>query len=59
VHEEAQTHHEAESESRRSDESQVQLSNLCRTEMWQETAEGQEYQAGAKQQKADQSNPQL
>jgi hypothetical protein len=31
-HEEAQTHHEAESEDRRSDEAQVQLSDLYRTD---------------------------
>jgi hypothetical protein len=58
-HEETQTHHEAESKSRRSDEAQVQLSDLCRTDRWQGTTEGQECQAGTKQQKPDQRNPQL
>jgi hypothetical protein len=47
--EEAQTHHEAKSESHRSDETQVQLSDLYRTNKWQGTTEGQECQAGAKQ----------
>jgi hypothetical protein len=58
-HEEAQTHHEVESESRRSNEAQVQPSDLCRTDKWQETAKGQECQADTKQQKADQRNLQL
>jgi hypothetical protein len=58
-HKEAQTHHEAESESRRSDETQVQLSDLYRTDRWQGTDEGQECQAGTKQQKTDQRKPQL
>jgi hypothetical protein len=58
-HEEAQTHHEVESESRRSDEAQVQLSGLCKTDKWQEIAEDQESQADTKQQKADQRSPEL
>jgi hypothetical protein len=37
----------------------MQLSDLCRTGRWQETAEGQECQADAKQQKADQRSHQL
>jgi hypothetical protein len=39
-HEEAQTHHKVESESRRSDEFQVQLSDLYMIDKWQEIAEG-------------------
>jgi hypothetical protein len=48
-HEEAQTYHEVESESYRSGEAQVQLSDLCKTDKWQETAESQECQADTKQ----------
>jgi hypothetical protein len=58
-YEEAQTHHEVESESRRSHKAQVQPSDLYRTDKWQETAEGQKCQADTKHQKADQRSHQL
>jgi hypothetical protein len=47
-YEEAQTHHEAESGSHRSNEAQVWQFDLYKTDKWQEIAEGQECQADAK-----------
>jgi hypothetical protein len=48
-HGEAQTHHKAESGSHACDEAQLQPSDPCMTDKWQETTEDQECHFDAKQ----------
>jgi hypothetical protein len=58
-HKEDQSHHEVESKRCKSNEAQVQPSDLSRIGKWQEAAEGQECYTNAKQQKVDQRSHQL